>query len=69
MGDKNQVQIGLSYRPAYQHRLAESISGLHLNVYKFGLYDMVGAFALLDPSLFIVHKLHTFKNVLTRGRL
>jgi hypothetical protein len=42
MGARNQVGIGLSYRPARLHRLAESIPWNRylgsLNIYKFGLW-------------------------------
>jgi hypothetical protein len=42
MGVKNQIGIGLSYRPARLHRLTESIPWNrflgYLNVYKFGLW-------------------------------
>jgi hypothetical protein len=54
MGARIRVRIGLSYRPARLHRLAESISGLH-NSFKIGA---------LFPSVCTVHSMNkSYKNI------
>jgi hypothetical protein len=51
MGAKNQVAIGLSYRPARLHRLAESIPGLlkSLKISSQDIKDLVNPVHNPDP--------------------